>query len=221
MAQNSELLHKILDSLSTKRPIFHSEADFQHALAWELHRREWAIRLEKPFEIEGRRVHVDIWAKRKRSSMAIELKYKTRMPKGKAESEPIKVNGEKFYLKNQSAQDLGRCDFWRDVDRLQHLVSEGDVRVGYAIFLTNDSSYKNDDSSKPLDAQFRLHEREIGKGKLCWNTKGKSLPEWIGKSRRSAIYLKNTYQLKWKIYGEKINGFQYLLIQVLNKRRST
>lgn len=26
----------VMQSLSVKRPIFHSEADFQHALAWEL-----------------------------------------------------------------------------------------------------------------------------------------------------------------------------------------
>ena len=39
-------MHDILTDLAEKRSIFHSEADFQHALAWEMHRREYDIRLE-------------------------------------------------------------------------------------------------------------------------------------------------------------------------------
>ena len=47
---------KIMNELSKLRPIFHSEADFQHALAWEVHRcfPEAAIRLELPFKAGGR-----------------------------------------------------------------------------------------------------------------------------------------------------------------------
>jgi hypothetical protein len=30
------MLGEAMDALASKRPIFHSEADFQHALAWEL-----------------------------------------------------------------------------------------------------------------------------------------------------------------------------------------
>ena len=43
------LLHTTMDSLAAKRPIFHSEADFQHALAWEvqLAHPNAGIRLEK------------------------------------------------------------------------------------------------------------------------------------------------------------------------------
>jgi hypothetical protein len=38
----------ILGALALKRPIFHSEADFQHAVAWEIHSRrpELSVRLE-------------------------------------------------------------------------------------------------------------------------------------------------------------------------------
>lgn len=56
---NSTLdIEKCMKSLSEKRPIFHSEADFQFALAWEIQkeypkanvRLEYPIRLEKPVE---------------------------------------------------------------------------------------------------------------------------------------------------------------------------
>jgi hypothetical protein len=30
-------LPHLMDALAAQRPIFHSEADFQHALAWEIH----------------------------------------------------------------------------------------------------------------------------------------------------------------------------------------
>ena len=43
-------LHKAMDDLARRRPVFHAEADFQHALAWHL-RRSGAVddvRLEKP-----------------------------------------------------------------------------------------------------------------------------------------------------------------------------
>jgi hypothetical protein len=56
-------VHQIMKTLAVERPVFHSEADFQHALAWELHRQmpEWAMRLEyRPRKILGRRA-VDIW----------------------------------------------------------------------------------------------------------------------------------------------------------------
>lgn len=41
-------MNKVLSTLSVKRPIFHSEADFQHSLAWEIreHYPESEIRLE-------------------------------------------------------------------------------------------------------------------------------------------------------------------------------
>ena len=30
-------IHGLMSKLRKRRPIFHSEADFQHALAWEIH----------------------------------------------------------------------------------------------------------------------------------------------------------------------------------------
>jgi hypothetical protein len=47
---------EILSRLAKKRPIFHSEADFQHALAWEVRgmHADADIRLEVPVPLEGR-----------------------------------------------------------------------------------------------------------------------------------------------------------------------
>jgi len=45
-------LHKALKYLSNRRPVFHSEADFQHELALELERFSYQVRLEVPKQIQ-------------------------------------------------------------------------------------------------------------------------------------------------------------------------
>ena len=41
---------EVLTALAKQRPILHSEADFQHAIAWKIHKRlpRASIRLERP-----------------------------------------------------------------------------------------------------------------------------------------------------------------------------
>ena len=69
-----------MEQLSRERPVFHSEADFQHALAWRLHQMwpEAKVRLEFRAAQVNRRCYLDIWAEVEAQSVAIELKYKTR-----------------------------------------------------------------------------------------------------------------------------------------------
>ena len=69
-------IHKLLASLSAYRPVFHSEADFQHALAWHIHETmpEREVRLEYPVSFEKQKaMHLDIWLPKEK--IAIELKY--------------------------------------------------------------------------------------------------------------------------------------------------
>ncbi|HED53284.1 MAG TPA: hypothetical protein ENJ00_03685 [Phycisphaerales bacterium] len=105
-----------LRTLAPTRPIFHSEADFQHALAWHIHNRhpELKVRLEYRPAIVGRKVHIDIWLEREGSVYAIELKYKTRRLS-------TSVHGESFDLLNHSAHDCARYDVCKDVSRVESL----------------------------------------------------------------------------------------------------
>ena len=90
-------------ALARRRPIFHSEADFQHAFAWEIHRSapEFDIRLEVPVRAATGAIHLDLLARSPLGKMAIELKYKTR-------SLTAALDGEDFHLMSHAAQDLGR-----------------------------------------------------------------------------------------------------------------
>lgn len=209
-------LHKILTVLSKERPVFHSEADFQHALAWAIHEKcpNLNIRLEKRVELNSKNKYLDIFAFNDKKTVAIEVKYKT--TKYKTENLEIEINNEKFNLKNQLARDLGRYDFIKDISRLEEALEKDFCDVGFAIFLTNDENYwktsKNDETA--ADKDFRIPEGKTINGKLCWK-EGTSKGTMRG--REEPITLNGKYDLEWKNYSnlEGKNGqFRYLLIEV-------
>lgn len=207
---SADLITRTLHELAKSRAVFHSEADFQHAFAWELRHLtpDLSIRLEyKPPQIEAR-IYLDIWASGKDTSYAIELKYKTR---------GLRVEGDEvFNLLNQSAQDVGRYDFLKDVQRLEQIVGAQPKAVGYAILLTNDTSYWNPSKSKDtVDASFRIHQGKVVGGALGW---GQGASQGTMRSREKPVELRGKYVMDWKDYSE-INAstygkFKYLLIKV-------
>ena len=48
-------IHGVMAELAERRPIFHSETDFQFAFAWQIAtmKRDGEVRLEKPFSLGG------------------------------------------------------------------------------------------------------------------------------------------------------------------------
>jgi len=204
-------IFQIMNNLSKLRPIFHSEADFQHALAWEVHRRfpKDEIRLELPVKSGDRRLHLDLWLSHQKQSIAIELKYKTRILS-------VPHNDEHYILKNQSAQDIGRYDFLRDLQRLEMVSTNLPNSKGYAILLTNDSSYwSHRPGAQTVDAAFRLNEGRSIHGKLSWDSAASS---GTTKSRENPLNLTGTYNVKWQNYSlpdkEPTYGFKYLCFAV-------
>ena len=144
-------LNELLSRLASRRPVFHSEADFQHALAWEYQRADpgASIRLEKQLSTNGSRVHLDMLVMGKDYELAIEVKYKTRLAS-------VSHGHELYSLRNQSAQDIGRHDFIKDIRRLENYVRARPGAKGHAILLTNDKSYWSASSrSDTVDYQFR------------------------------------------------------------------
>lgn len=112
-------------------------------------------------------------------------------------------------LKNQSAQNIGRYQFWKDVKRLELLKqSYKNVLGGVALFLTNDNNYQKTTSNADY-AAFGMEEDSPKGGKnskpLDWVSpikKGKNGEELIDKSgnpiRKSpAIKLDETYSPAW------------------------
>ena len=205
----------LMNRLARERPIFHSEADFQHALAWRIHHDvpDCDVRLEyKPFPDKG--MYLDLWLPI--IGVAIELKYLTR-----------KLNHEHdrevFALKDQSAQDLRRYDFLRDIERLESVVALPHVQAGVAILLTNDPSYWNPPPRPDRttnDYEFRLHEDRTVGGDMAWSERAGA---GTIKGREEPICLKGSYNLQWQDYTprdytfieqERNRQFRYLMVHV-------
>ncbi len=204
----------VLNELSEKRPVFHSEADFQHVLAWKIHENhpDLNIRLEKRSILSGKEIYFDILAFKDSKIVAIELKYKTKNLDTIVTSE-----SEDFSLKNHGAQDQGRYDFIKDISRLENAIGTHYARTGFAIFLTNDKSYWKTPAQdvNTVDKDFRIHEgRIIINRELSWK---EGAAKGTMRGRDAPITLKGEYILNWKDYSnlEGQNGeFRYLLVRV-------
>ena len=200
----------VLNKLSKKRPVFHSEADFQHSLAWEIHEMhpDLNIRLEKREEINGEDLHLDIFIFRNSKVCALELKYKTKRLK-------VTISNEDYDLKDQGAQDLGRYYFCKDIEKLEKVLEKYPSGTGFAIFLTNDDLYwRMPPNPNTADEDFRIHEGRTIKGKLEWK-------EWASlgtiRGRESPIELAGEYEIHWKDYSDlkvKNGKFRYLLVKI-------
>lgn len=203
---------EFLAKLGAQRSIFHSEADFQHAFAWELH--QWlpsaSIRLEFPVLRSEKQLHLDIWVAQANATLAFELKYKTR-------ALSVQVDGEQFYLKDHAAQPPNRYDFIKDIQRLEQVVFAQKNMTGYAILLTNDSAYWQLPRDRcTIDADFRLHEGRNLHGVLSWSA-GAALGTI--RSREEPIELKGSYNVHWERYSEPSSQghgkFRYLAVKVV------
>lgn len=198
--------------LAELRPMFHLEADFQHAIAWQIHEQhpDLRVRLEYRPSAVDRKMYVDIWLERDGAFCAIELKYKTRRFSAT-------VEGETFDLLDQSAQDIARYDFCKDISRVEMLAKEYPGLIGFAVFLTNDHGYWQDrNHGGTVDAAFRMHQGAELAGELSWD---KRASVGTTKGRTAPISLMGSYPLGWMNYSdycgsERNSMFRFLAIPI-------
>jgi len=199
-----------MEQLARNRPVFHSEADFQHALAMQMatHYPDVAIRLEyRP--LPDRPVYTDIWVSTAQGNVAIELKYKTRRA-------AVDLAGERFQLANHGAQDIGMHDFWKDVQRVEEVCAARETTEGAVIFLSNDPTYWRASKRTGTCAEaFRLHEARLARGELRWAS---HTGAGTMKSREAGVDLGHSYRVSWANYGtvSAAGGleFRYALLTV-------
>jgi hypothetical protein len=202
------VIEAAMTSLGARRPIFHSEADFQLALAWELQalHADAQLRLEKRVAVKPR-VQLDILMTLAGRSHGLELKYL----RSKFD---VNVDGELFSLA-AGAPDVDRYDALKDIVRLERLVSESVVDAGCAVLLTNVAGmWSPGMSGRPTayDA-FRLHEGRTVSGSLDW---GPTAGPGTKTGRVDPIALDGTYELRWRPFSTVgAATFRYLLVPVL------
>ena len=205
-----------MEELKSVRGVFHSEADFQHTLAWKIRekRGDLKVRLERPIETQGRTIAIDIWLTRgKDTNFAIELKYHKAAYSGnfKGEAFDFPKNNPRDYCYNVLA----------DVDRLEQLIKrkEEKVKEGAMILISNQSKdWKCEDAGCNFE-KFSLHNKRVIKSNEKMNWKKGTSKGYKGKSRLKPIKLNNDYKLKWRPYHKcpvagKNNEFQWLGIEV-------
>ncbi len=200
----------ILETLRTKRVVFHSEADFQFALAWEIQLRypSATVRLEYPPPDDPTK-YIDVLIRLGDDVYPIELKYKTKLFSAV-------VGGEPYFLKNHGAQDVGKYDFVKDICRIEAFREHvADYQSGYAIWLTNDPYYltapKNDTVGYTA---FSVHNGAVKNGTMAW---GASMNEGSIKGREEPLTLTNNYRIDWQDYSRvnaKSGVFMYAVVEV-------
>lgn len=217
-------LHFVLRELSKRRPIFHSEADFQHELALELNRSGWECRLEVPITIkvkgEKAKAEVDLLARSNKAETfyAIELKYVSAKLKAS-------YREESFDLSQNWGVNLSRFDCLADWQRLASIVDSGSAQAGFAVFMTNYEDAWTRDLAKaknpPMAREMSIHEgRNFRKGDaLDWHPQTPSVGA-VSKKRLppySPIICPASVSCVWTDYSheraEKNGQFRYLLLE--------
>jgi hypothetical protein len=189
-----------LAALARRRPVFHSEADFQHELAWQLHldHPHLATRLERRPVPEIREA-ADLWlTDRAGASVAVEVKYLVR-------AADVSVDGERFVLLDQSAHDTRRYDVLKDLARVERWTTTGLAQRGLVIVLTNDPGYWRPSTRAVNDVAFRIHEGRDLTGTAAWAT---SAGAGTTVGRTAPITITGQYRFAWHDYAVPPNAHE-------------
>jgi hypothetical protein len=180
--------------LAKRRPLFHSESDLQHALAWVIQQQneQAELRLE-PRPRRG--VRLDILVMLAQRRIAIEVKYLVAAFAGT-------VGAERFDLPDQAAHDISRHDVVKDIVRLERLLADGYADEGISITLSNDPAYwRPGTKASPIDAAFRLHEGRTLSGMLSWSA---AAGTGTTHKRDEPLRLAGAYRCAWNHYGNVV-----------------
>ncbi len=223
MASNitEAFLSHCMDNLAKTGKIFQNEAQFQFDLAWEIQKKlgeGYRIHLEKMnlSSNSNKKNYTDIVVQCPQGELvAIELKYKTKVLSCK----------KGVTLSTQSADDNARYDYYNDISRNEKLKAEEGYAKGFAIFLTNSSSYWNCPQGKNegsvMYREFSIRENsgsvKIAKGAHQWLPVTNSVTK---SGRKDPIHLGQDYVGAWKDYSVcgacsacKRVEFRYLILE--------
>lgn len=200
-------LASVMETLSARRPVFHSEADFQFAFAQALTAADETVQVRLEVrQTADRAEYVDLacWTPQQRT--LIEFKYATAGWRG---TDP---HGEKYQVRHHAAYDLARRYFIHDIHRLEQFTTERPGTDGIAIMLTNEPSLWADTGRHGArDTNFRIHGGATLTGHLVWGT---------GDTPKYDQHLTGTYTADWHDYstveGRK-GQFRWLAVPVASR----
>ncbi len=188
-------LDELMSRLGRKRPVFHSEADFQHAFAWEAQQVDPDARVRLETHPEPA-VRLDLLLARPDldAYTVVELKYLTARWSGV-------VDGEHFTLRNQGAQDVRAYDVVKDIGRIERFIAGKPGWTGIFVAISNDPSYwrpVTHGRTTNADA-FRIYEGVTLSGTRAW---GSNTGAGTMKNREPSIDLRGIHRLTWRDYSQ-------------------
>lgn len=187
-------LRATLARLAKVRPVFHSEADFQFALAWAA--KEADERLEVRLETRptpGESLDLLFSRPDLGEHLAVELKYLSRAWAGT-------IGTEAFALKDQGASDIRCYDVIKDIARVERFIDRRPGWSGCVIVLTNAGTYwRRAEHGRETNADaFRIHEGNVLAGVRDW---GPRTGAGTRRTREKSHDLRGEYLLRWDDYS--------------------
>lgn len=187
-------LSETLALLAKRRPVFHSEADFQLAFAWQIQLADPTLRVR----LETRQtagVHLDLEVADAAGDhvTAIELKYLTRRWSGH-------VAGEEFNLAEHSARDIRGYDVIKDITRIEKFVATRPNSDGAVVVITNEAGYwRGPNHARETNADaFRLSEGTAVSGRHNWRQ-----PDGATAAQRpEPLDVNGRYELHWADFSK-------------------
>ncbi len=187
-------LEAVLARLAALRPVFHSEADFQQAFAWQVRVQDPTVQVRlETRPAAGMRLDLLLTSEDGARRTAVELKYLTRAWEGE-------VAGQRFELKDQGAQDIRAHDVVKDIVRVEKFVAAMPGSNGAVVCVGNDPSYWNAPGhgrATNADA-FRLHEGTVLNGRRAW---GPLTGAGTSRRREEPLVLIGRYRMAWAAYS--------------------
>jgi hypothetical protein len=183
----------VMDYLRAQRPVFHSEADFQHAFGQVLHELDptLKIRLEVPQSVGE---VVDLLCFGSSGRTLVEFKHFTAAWRG---LDPH--TGEQFALAEHAAADLARRNFVFGIHRLERFCRDSLVSTtGLAVLLSNSPGlWSLPRRNQPTrDQEFRIHQGRTLAGSLRW---GGERSGFFAANQRD---LSGIYAIDWRPFSE-------------------
>ncbi|MFI6578074.1 hypothetical protein ACIBFB_19975 [Nocardiopsis sp. NPDC050513] len=182
-----------IEHLRRTRPVFQSKSDLVHSPAHSIRACDPPLELH-PGEGRGtERVDLRVSIPASGVHLALRLRYPRAAWTGT-------VAGERFALKNHSAQDLTCYDVVRDIRDLEQLSDHHLGWSGGVLLLTNDPLYwKHPDHHRPaIHDAFRLYEGAHLAGVRAWRPYA---GQGTTAKREEALALRGAYRCTWSWYS--------------------
>lgn len=154
-------------------------------------------------------LRLDVVVKKDCEYLPIEIKYKTKKVECKIERFGEMLQQNVTVIKNQSAQDIGRYSFWKDIKRLEQVCERfNNIKNAIAVFLTNDDSYTKESSLTSNCFHFNMNEGFHSTKKQWLNSETTCAKQY------KCFELNKEYCINWHIKEIKEIKFHYCIVEI-------